>query len=53
MSQPSETKQPAPVPGDAEAPPRAEPDPTARRGVTHSDPTEPVQFETAEDKKSR
>jgi len=41
-------QRPGPVPGDAEAPPRSEPDRTAKDAVTHSDPTEPTQTEKSQ-----
>lgn len=42
MSSPAKPSKPAQVPGDAESPPRAEPDRSAERAVQHTDPTEPV-----------
>lgn len=42
MQAPKPSK-PAQVPGDAESPPRSEPDRTAERAIRHPDRTEPVQ----------
>ncbi len=43
MAQSDERKQPSQVPGEAEAPPKSERDPSTERAVRHSDKTEPVQ----------
>ncbi|HTW70925.1 MAG TPA: hypothetical protein VME47_13630 [Acetobacteraceae bacterium] len=43
MPQQSETQKPAQVPGDAESPPRREPDHTAGKAVNETDRTEPTQ----------
>ena len=45
MPSSAKPSKPAQVPGDAESPPRAEPDRSAEPAVTHTDPTEPVQSE--------
>jgi len=42
MPQQPETQKPAQVPGDAESPPRREPDPTAGQAVNQTDRTEPT-----------
>ena len=43
MPEATDKKQPARVPGDAEAPPNAEEDRTAGHAVSHSDKTEATQ----------
>jgi len=43
MPQETKTDAPAQVPGDAESPPRSEPDRTAGEAVKHTDRTEPTQ----------
>lgn len=50
MPEATDKKQPARVPGDAEAPPDAEDDRTARHAVSYSDKTELTQSANSERK---